>query len=402
MDFEDSPEDAAYRASARNWIERNAASFERARGRRDADEHQLAMAKRWQCLKMEAGYAGIDFPATLGGVGGTAMQRIIFDQEEVDAGMKFSFFGITLDICVPTLAKFGSEQDRSRRVPAAFAGDEIWCQLWSEPGAGSDLASIATVARRDGDGWRVSGRKVWTSYAQFADYGLLLARTDPTVPKHAGLTVFWIDMKSDAVDIRPIPQMAGGSDFNEVLIDDLFVPDSRRLGPVNGGWKVIGFALMNERLSIGLAGAVEHDDIVALARTLGCDSDPVLQAKIAEWYVREQGVKLTRYRTLTAMARGEPPGPENSIGKLVIASQLQDLSREGLLLEGEFGYLNDPADAVADNRFQSMFLWAPGLRLGGGSDEIMRTIIAERVLGLPSEPKADSGVPFDQRSQVRS
>ena len=397
MDFDDTAEDAAYRATARAWIETQSTSFIRSHRRRAANGEELAAAKRWQALKADAGYAGIEWPAELGGAGGTPMQRIIFDQEEVAAGMKVSFFGLTLDICLPTLAKFGSDKDRARRVPPALRGEEIWCQLWSEPGAGSDLAAVATAAVRDGDGWRVNGQKVWTSYAQFADYGLLLARTDPSVPKHRGLTVFWLDMRSPGVEVRPIRQMAGGADFNEVFLSGVFVSDAQRLGAVDDGWKTILFALMNERLSVSFAGAVAHDDLIALARDLDVDGDPALRARIADWYVREHGVRLTRYRALTAIARGEAPGPENSIGKLVEAAQLLDVSREGLMLQGEFGYLDDPALSPYDNRFQTMFLWAPGFRLGGGTDEIMRTIIAEKVLGLPPEPKADAGLAFAER-----
>lgn len=399
MDFRDSPEEAEFRSSARAWIETRSADIPKIRGRRPATREELPLAKRWQGLKAAEGYACIDWPKELGGGGGTPIQRIIFDQEEAEAGLSFPFYNIGLGICIPTVARFASPEIRERLVPPAIRGEEIWCQLFSEPGAGSDLAAVATQAVREDRKWRINGQKVWTSYAQHCDYGLLLARTDPELPKHRGLTMFWVDMRAPGVEVRPIRQMSGSADFNEVYLTDLVIDDGQRLGDVNDGWNLVRYALMNERFAISSAGQLDHDDVLGLLDRLGREPDPVTLTRLAEWHVKTQGLRFTRYRTMTALSRGDTPGPENSIGKLVAASQLMEMSREALLLMEELGFVDDPGLSPAEGRFQRMMLWAPGYRLGGGSDEILRSIIAERVLGLPADPKPDAGVPFNARNR---
>jgi alkylation response protein AidB-like acyl-CoA dehydrogenase len=273
-------------------------------------------------------------------------------------------------------------------------GEQIWCQLFSEPAAGSDLAGLRTRAVRRGHEWVVNGQKVWTTGAHYADYGLLLARSDVTVPKHAGLTMFWIDMKAAGVEVRPIHQMSGGSDFNEVYLTDVAVPDSQRLGEVGGGWKVSILTLMNERVEGGKDRGPTLEQILALARSVPHGSasvldDPAFRQRLALWYVQAEGLRLTRLRTLSALSRGQTPGPESSIGKLVAVQRLQELTHQLIECQDQFGIISDAAHAAWGGSLHHDYLYAPGLRIAGGTDEILKNIIAERVLGLPGEVRVD-------------
>jgi alkylation response protein AidB-like acyl-CoA dehydrogenase len=278
-------------------------------------------------------------------------------------------------------------------------GEEIWCQLFSEPAAGSDLAGVRTRAVRDGDEWVVNGQKVWTTNAHIADYGLLLVRTDPSVPKHKGLTMFWVGMRTPGIDVRPIEQISGKSFFNEVYFTDVRIADSQRLGDVGGGWKAALVTLMNERLAVGGAKGANWSEVMELAKRLPAASGTVLEdggfrQRLADWYIQAEGIKLTRFRTMTALSRGQAPGPESSIGKLVNANQLQDLASYAIELQDQFGIIDDPDIAPMSAIFQQGLLKAPGSRIAGGTDEILRNVIAERVLGLPPEVRQDKDVPF--------
>jgi alkylation response protein AidB-like acyl-CoA dehydrogenase len=280
-------------------------------------------------------------------------------------------------------------------------GEEVWCQLFSEPGAGSDLAGLRTRAVRDGDEWVINGQKVWTSGAHYSDFGILVTRHDPTLPKHKGLTYFFLDMKSPGVEVRPIKQISGASDFNEVYFTNVRIPDSQRLGEVGSGWQVSLTTLMNERLAVGGAPPPDAAELMKLAQRIEVDGvkaieDPATRAKIAEWYVEAAGLTHIRSRSLTALARGETPGPESSIAKVVSAPKLQEVSSYGADLLDMAGVLTDPAQTLSDALFQSGYLYAPGLRIAGGTDEILRNIIAERVLGLPGDIRVDRGKPFNE------
>jgi alkylation response protein AidB-like acyl-CoA dehydrogenase len=278
-------------------------------------------------------------------------------------------------------------------------GDEIWCQLFSEPSGGSDVAAARTRAVRDGDEWVINGQKVWTSGAHYSDFGLLLTRTDPDVPKHKGMTMFWIDMKDAAVECRPIHQMSGASNFNEVYFTDLRVKDSQRVGGVGEGWRVSLVTLMNERLAIGGGAGAGHRTIFKLAQDIAtlagpATRDSALREKIADWFVQAEGLKYTRYRTQTALSRGQTPGPESSIGKVVSAALMQDMANTALELQDQFGIISDPNMAPLAASFQTALMGAPGMRIAGGTDEILRNIIAERVLGLPQDIRLDKDVAF--------
>ena len=396
MDFNDSPEEAAFRERARAWLAENAADHaaRSAGGRRPNTPEHMAAAKEWQTRKAEAGFACITWPKEWGGGGGTPIQSVIFNQEEAKAGVNYGYFTIGLGMCVPTVMAFADDDTKQRFVGPAVKGEEIWCQLFSEPAGGSDVAAARTRAVRDGDEWVINGQKVWTTGAQYSDYGILLVRTDPDVPKHKGLTMFWIDMHDPAVEVRPIHQMSGGSEFNEVYFTDLRVKDSQRLGAVGEGWKVALVTLMNERLAVGGSTGPDYKLVMELARQLGATRDDALREKIADWYVASEGLKLTRFRTMTALSRGQTPGPESSIGKIISANQMQDMAASAMELQDQYGIINDPALAPLEAAFQQSLMWAPGLRIAGGTDEILKNIIAERVLGLPGDVRVDKDVAF--------
>ena len=396
MDFNDTSEEAEYRARARAWLQQNAPKG----GPGDSESVEgMAAAKAWQRKKAEAGYAAITWPKEWGGGGGPPWQSVIFTQEEADFDTPGNPFLIGLGMCVPTVMTAGNDADKARFVRPAVLGEEIWCQLFSEPGGGSDVAAARTRAVRDGEDWVINGQKVWTSGAHYSDFGLLLVRTDPDAPKHKGLTMFWLDMKSPGIDVRPIHQMSGGSNFNEVYFNDVRVKDSQRVGALNEGWRVSLVTLMNERLAVGGLGGPSWRAVMRLAQDVATLAGPAakdagLREKIADWYVRAEGLKYTRYRTQTALSRGQTPGPESSIGKVVSASLMQDMANTALELEDQYGIISDPKDSPLAGVFQAALLSAPGMRIAGGTDEIMRNIIAERVLGLPQDVRLDKDVPF--------
>jgi alkylation response protein AidB-like acyl-CoA dehydrogenase len=297
---------------------------------------------------------------------------------------------------------WATEEQQKQYLPRLASGEDIWCQLFSEPAGGSDLAALRTRAERDGDDWLINGQKIWTSGAQYSDYGIIVLRTDPNVPKHQGLSYFFLDMKSPGIEIKPIKQMSGASGFNEVYFTDVRVPDAQRLGEVGQGWQVALTTLMNERAAIGGGGggagfksAMKLASEVYIDDELAINSQGV-RAKLANWYVQEAGLKYTGLRSLTALSRGEIPGPENSIGKLVGAPKSQDLSSFAIDLMEQAGVAWTPGGEDDENLFQSAYMEVPGMRIAGGTDEIMANIIAERVLGLPQEPRMDKGIPFSE------
>ncbi len=405
MDFDDTPEEAAFRAEARAFLAANARPKDR-RGAvaryGDTGPEEIAAAKAWQNKKAEGRFACITWPEKWGGRGGTQMQQIIFNQEEQNYEVPPNIFLIGLGMCVPTMIAYAKEDQLQRFVPPAVRGDEIWCQLFSEPAGGSDVAGLRTRAEKQGDAWVVNGQKIWTSGAHYAQYGLLLTRTDPNVPKHAGMTAFFIDMKSPGIEVRPIHQMSGASNFNEVFFTDLRIPDAQRLGGVGQGWKVAITTLMNERMAAGETRRPDTRDLLDLARSVTTeDGTPAIQdravrERIAEWYAQSAGLTYTRFRTITALSRGETPGPENSIGKVVTASMQQGIAGFGMDLLGMAGAVMDESLAPMHALFQDALLSSPGMRIAGGTDEILRNIIAERVLGLPGDVRVDKDRPFNQ------
>ncbi len=403
MDFGDTPAEAAFRAEARAFLDAHMPLKEahRAHVSRAMTPEDVAASKAWQRKKAEHGFAGILWPTAYGGRDGTQMQHIIFAQEEERYAVPTTVFNQGVGMAMPTVMAFGTPEQLARYPRPALFGDEVWCQLFSEPAAGSDLAGLRTRAVRDGDDWVVNGQKIWTSYAHFADFGMLVVRTDPSVAKHAGLTFFIVDMKTPGIEIRPIRQISGASNFSEVFFTDVRLPDRQRLGAVGEGWKVALTMLANERFTVGRAEGPDFDEIFALAKAVRIDGrravdDSAVRERLAAWYVRTAGLKYARLRSQTALSRGKAPGPENSIGKLVSASKLQDIATFGIDLAGTAGAITDPEIAAMHGLFQQALLYAPSKRIAGGTDEVLRNIIAERVLGLPADARADKGLAFNQ------
>ena len=397
MTFDDSPEEAAYRALVRTWLETSLRALKE--GFRDSGASELTIARAWQARKAAARYACITWPVEWGGGGGSAIQQAIFAEEESRSGAPQGYFGIGLGMCMPTLMKFASAEVQRRFIGPALRGEEIWCQLFSEPGAGSDLAGLRTRAARRPGGWVINGQKVWTTGAHYSDFGLLLARNDIDAPKHRGLTMFWVPMRAPGIEIRPIHQMTGRSEFNEVYLSDVEVADDQRIGPIGEGWKVALVTLLNERLEGGKERGPGIEEVLDTARSIPrargtLADDAAFRQRLAAWYVLAEGLRFTRLRSLTALSRGETPGPEMSIGKLVAAGRLQDLTETMVECEDQFGLISDPHYAWEAGRLQRDLLYAPSLRIAGGTDEILKNIIAERVLGLPADARADKEIPF--------
>ncbi len=397
MDFNDTPEEAAFRSEAHAFLAKHLMPKGDKPMRQALDGASfMKRAKDWQKTKAMAGYAQITWPKEMGGRGGTTMQQVVWNQEEAKFDSPSGPFTIGLGMCIPTVIAFGSDAHKARYVKPAILGEEIWCQLFSEPAAGSDVAGLKTKAVKDGDDWIINGQKVWTSGAHYSDFGILLVRTNPKVPKHKGLTMFIVNMKQPGVEVRPIHQASGGREFNEVYFTDVRIPDADRLGEAGAGWKVALVTLMNERLAVGGSPGPDWAEIMAYARETGTMSDTAFREKLADWYVAAQGYKLTKFRTQTALSRGETPGPENSIGKIITANHLQDICNSAIEMQDHFGIISESDRMPADALFQQSFMWAPGLRIAGGTDEILKNIIAERVLGLPQDVRVDKDLAFDE------
>jgi len=408
MNFDDTPQEAAFRVEARQWIDANAPKeFEAQLSRPSAGRIKLegvdiiAASKAWQKKKAEAGWACLHWPKEYGGRGSSPIERVIWQQEEGVYDKLSGIFLIGQGMCGPTMMTYASEEQKRRYLPPLASGEEIWCQLFSEPAAGSDVAGLRTRAEKQGDEWVINGQKIWTSGAHYSDYGILITRTDPTVPKHKGLTMFFLSMKAPGVEVRPIKQANGMQEFNEVYFTDVRIPDAQRLGAVNDGWNVSLTTLMNERMSIGARVWTGFSEIFQFCSDFVGENGPALddravRSKLANWAVRHSGLKYTSYRSISALSRGERPGPENSIGKLVAGTMLQDIAMFAADLQGGAGVLTDPQFAEAAGQFQSMLLASPSSRIAGGTDEILRNIIAERVLGLPGDIRVDKDMPFNQ------
>ncbi|HEX7037923.1 MAG TPA: acyl-CoA dehydrogenase [Pseudomonadales bacterium] len=408
MDFNDTPAEAAFRAEARAWIDANAPKYLKPYLERSGfgttntgPYNVLEEARKWQRAKAEAGWACLLWPKEYGGRGASPIENVIWNQEEGVYAKLSGVFIIGHGMCGPTLMAYASEEQKRRYLPKLASGEEIWCQLFSEPHGGSDLAGLRTRAERDGDDWVINGQKIWTSGAHHSDYGILITRTDPTVPKHKGLTMFFLDMRSPGVDIRPIKQANGQSEFNEVYFDNVRIPDSQRLGEVGDGWRVSLTTLMNERLAIGGGIATGFPELLDLVRSLALGAgkaieDRAVRSKLAEWHVKAAGLRNTSARLITALSKGQTPGPEASIGKLVAGTMMQDIAKFALDLQGLGGALTDPEVAEGSGRFQAMLLRSPAVRIEGGTDQILRNIIGERVLGLPEDMRADKGIPFNE------
>ncbi|WP_339677670.1 acyl-CoA dehydrogenase family protein [uncultured Zhongshania sp.] len=400
MDFKDSPEQAAFRAEIRSWLQANATAKSAGGGRKDQSD-AYEDAKAWYKKVADAGYACLNWPKQYGGAGLSDIHKVIWSQEVANYAEPDGYFVIGIGNCGPAIMHFATEEQKQTLLPPMASAETVWCQMFSEPSAGSDVAGLRTSAVADGDNWIINGQKIWTSGAQHSDYGVILCRTDPTISKYRGMTMFFIDMNQPGVEVKPIKQMDGGAHFNEVFFNNAIIPDAYRLGDVGGGWGAALLVLMNERLAIAGVQPDGFPEFLQLVKTLHIDGEPIsanpaVRERLAEWYYKHAGIKASTNRMLTAVAKGGMPGAEAALGKLVGAVMNQDIADYAIQLLGDAGVICEPDIAEQQAHFQKTVLFSPGIRLAGGTDEVMRNVIAEQVLGLPQEPRADKGLAFNE------
>jgi alkylation response protein AidB-like acyl-CoA dehydrogenase len=415
MDFDDTPEEAAFRAEVRAWLSAHAplrattqtagpGSGRAARGHVADDEAQAAhvvACRRWQRTLYDNGWAGITWPKEFGGRGGSAVEQMIFGQEQARYEVSSGALSIGLGMVGPTLMAWGRTDQQDRFIEPMLRGDEMWCQLFSEPGAGSDLPSLITRAERDGDVYVVNGQKVWTTMAQYSDWAILLVRTDRQTPGRRGISYLLVDMHSPGMEVRPLRQMTGVAHFNEVFLSDVRVPVENLVGAEGEGWQVARTTLSSERMLIGGGAGTTFDDVAALARATGRANDAVLRQHVADVYVGYELLRFLGLRVQTAISQGRAPGAEASLLKLAMSLQSARLGDLGLALLGPAGMATAPVgsggpdgrpgtsgsdQAALTGFWQDRFLGQWSTRIGGGTDQIQRNQIAERVLGLPREP----------------
>lgn len=401
MDFNDTPEEAAYRARAKAWLADHAPAHVLPAGQRLEEAEEVARGRAWQRALYEGGYAGIALPREVGGQGGSILEALVFGEEEARYLLpKGPCMNIGLKMALPVILKHGTAEQVATFCRRTLQGELTWCQLFSEPAAGSDLAAMRTRAMRDGDDWVVNGQKVWSSWAHLSDWGILVVRTDPTVPKHKGLTFFVVDMKSPGIEIRPIRQISGAADFNETFFTDVRIPDRHRIGAVGEGWACCMTVLMGERLNQGGGEKGRVRDLLAYAlatpdgeRT--AIDNASIRAQLAQALAEERAEKYFQARLRTMVARGQSPGALAAMVKLAYGVRSQKVSGLAMEIRGLDAIAPDPADGET-RRVQHDYIWSTVIRIAGGSDEVLRNQIAERVLGMPGDVRADKHIPFNQ------
>jgi alkylation response protein AidB-like acyl-CoA dehydrogenase len=389
MNFDLTEQELAFRDDLRAWLEANLPEgwgetvFEPV----DLSE-KIVFLKAWTRKLHAAGYAGLSWPKEYGGGGATLMEQVIFNEEVARFKAPTAYNGIALGMVGPTLIEVGTEEQKQRYLSKMLTCEEIWCQGYSEPGSGSDLASLQTRAVQDGDTFVVNGQKVWTSYAHDAAFCFLLARTDPDVPKHKGLSCFIVDMKSPGINIRPLKQITGESEFNEVFFDNVRLPRENLVGTLNNGWMVGIGLLMHERATTSILGQANLQtlirDLLDLARQQGHSKDPVMRQRLTRLHIESEAVKHYGYRSLTKRLRGQPPGPEGSAHRLMLTRLTQRAQELAMEMQGPYAQLmHGSPHAVQEGAWQFGFLRSRSATIAGGTAEIQQNIIAERVLGLP-------------------
>ncbi len=392
MDLTDTPDQASYRQEARAWLERNKGQAPPRSGSSE-DKGYIDSRRAWQRRLAENGLAAVSWPAEFGGRGLGPIEQVTVNQEISRAGVPGILDVIGIGMLGPCLIAHGSDEQKSRHLGPMLHGDEVWCQMFSEPAAGSDLAAVQTRARRSDDGgWILNGQKVWTTNAQFASFGLLLARTDPDQPKHKGLTMFIVPMDADGVTVRGLRQISGEAEFNEVFFDDVVLEDDAVVGGVGNGWGTALTVLMFERLTIGF-GSEGFGSPARLAAVVAGDetarADPDARRRLGDVITELLAVRFNGYRALTMLARGQIPGPEAGLAKVTMVNAAIAATDLGADVVGP-----DALDVDSDWSYLISFL--PGLKSAGGTEQILRNTIGERVLGLPPEPRLDKGVPFSE------
>ncbi len=396
----DPPEQAAFRAEVRRFLAANshpkqetspwAVTFHTdPEGARRAFE----AGRAWQRTRFEHGMTGFTYPKDVGGQGGEAWQERIYDEEAARYEASSGFIRSTIMMLGPTLMAFGTDEQQRALIPRLLSGEDAWCQLFSEPGAGSDLASLACRAVRDGDDFVVTGQKVWNSAAQWCDHGMLLARTNPDAPKHHGITFLLVDMHSPGIEVRPLIQATGAAHFNEVFFEDVRVPVTAVLGEIDGGWAAARTVMSNESAMIGGSGSSTFANLLLLAQEFGRTDDPVVRQRLADYYAREKALGLLADRIMTAVRRRERPPVDPSILKLFIAVNRAISGDLAVAIAGPAGLLED--DEVG-RWVEAELLARYGISIGGGTNEVQRNNLAERALGLPKEPSTDRGVAWSE------
>jgi alkylation response protein AidB-like acyl-CoA dehydrogenase len=401
VDFNDTPQEAAFRAKAKTWLAAHAPAHLIPQGVALDDIEEVHRGRAWQRVVYDGGYAGITLPKALGGQGGSIIEAVVYAEEEAKYPLpKGPYIGIGLGMAVAVIGKHGTDEQRAKFIEATLKGDLTWCQLFSEPSAGSDLANLRTKAVQDENEWIVNGQKVWSSWAHRSDWGLLVARTDPTVPKHKGLSFFVVDMKSPGMDIRPIRQISGASDFNETFLTDVRIPDANRLGAVGEGWACCMTVLMGERLGSGAHKSMISPLIDYAAATPGAGGGTALDSgsvrlALAQGLAEEQASKWFEARLRTMVSRGENPGALAGMVKLAYATRLQKTSGLAMELRG-LDVIAPAEDDSATHELHYDYIWSTAMRIAGGADEVLRNQIAERVLGMPGDMRMDKDVPFQE------
>ncbi len=396
MDFTLTPEQESFRSRVRAWLKENMPREWANRLAASADvprPEAYDLLRRWQGRLYEAGFVGLTWPKEYGGQGLSFMEEMILHQEMAVAKAPPILNILGVGMAGPTIIAYGTEAQKQRYVAKILSCEEIWCQGYSEPNAGSDLASLQTRAVRDGEHWVVNGQKVWTSLAHVADWMMLLARTDADAPRHKGITYFLLDMRAPGVIVKPLRQITGDPEFNEVFFDNVRVHESQILGGLNNGWAVGLTTLMYERLALGFGLQVRLriglDGLVELARRMEKQGrvttrDPVIRQKIAQLWIETECLKLTGARAITRLLRGEMPGPEASTGKMIWVDTHQRLQELAMEIEGAYSQLGRGSDwAVEGGLWQYTFLRSRANSIEGGTTEVQKNIIGERVLGLP-------------------
>jgi len=404
VNFDESPEEAALRAEIRGFLQSHATpktgtGADWSRGPKgDSAEAALAYlekTRQWQRTLYDNGWAGITWPKAFGGRGGTPAEAIIFGQEAAAFDVTAGFVGAAQSLVGPPIMRHGSPEQQERYLQPLLRGDELWCQLFSEPGAGSDLAALGTRAVVDGDEFVVNGQKVWNSGAQHADYGILITRTNPDVPKHRGVTFLLVDMHTPGIDVRPLRQATGQSHFSEVFFSEVRVPVANVVGEIDGGWSVTRTVLTSEAGMIGSGGggASTFASLLSTARAFGRADDPVVRQGLADVYSRERMLQWLglRMQTFIMHGRGTPPDP--SVMKNFLTQSTEIKVNLGVAVEGAGGMLGG-ADAPENGFWQGSVLSQFASRIGGGTNEVHRNMIAERALGLPRDASGDKDLPW--------
>ncbi len=393
MDLNDTPEQAAFRAQVRAWLDEHRDEAPGPSGASD-DTAYIDARRAWQGRLAEAGLAGVTWPKEVGGQGLGPIEQVIVNQEIGRARVPGILDVIGIGMLGPCLIAHGTDEQKARHLGPMLHGDEVWCQMFSEPAAGSDLAGIQARAEASDDGsWRVNGQKVWTTNAQFASFGLMLARTDPDVPKHKGLTMFIVPMDAPGVTIRGLRQISGEAEFNEVFLDDVELGPDSVVGGVGNGWGTALTVLMFERLTIGLGseGMGYRPDrfaaVIAADPAAARDSD--VRQRLGELSTELLAIRFQSYRTLTALQKGQIPGPESGLAKVTTVNAAV---AAGDLIADVLG----PEALDESSEWAYMISFLPGLKSAGGTEGILRNTVGERVLGLPPEPRLDKGVPFSE------